>query len=277
MNENIICKLKFDIIIKYANLLCPNEYNSKYNNEYYLNNILYVLNNFVSWKSLKYSKLLLSDKEYHYKTIHKKHILWSNNKVYEYAYNDILNNNTNCNITENIIIDNTLIINKYGSQDVGYGNCESRKKKYTSLTSIINENNKQVVLFNNKTKLKEKNNKNINAQKEYINTLPHDTSSLLHSIDLLKNKIKKKTFIIGDKGYIIDNKKIKNEYIKIVTPKRKNQKSKNTDEEKEKLKIRYKVENWFSKLKNFNRIMIRRDRLINTFMGFVYLGSICIS
>ena len=30
MNENIICKLKFDIIIKYANLLCPNEYNSKY-------------------------------------------------------------------------------------------------------------------------------------------------------------------------------------------------------------------------------------------------------
>ncbi len=92
----------------------------------------------------------------------------------------------------------------------------------------------------------------------------------------MKNKIKKKTFIIGDKGYIIDKNKIKNNKIQIVTPKKKNQKTKNTDEENEKLKIRYKIENWFSKLKNFNRILVRRDKLIKTFMGFVYLGCICI-
>lgn len=251
--------------MKYINLLCPNEYNPKYDNEYYLKNILYVLNNFVSWKSLKYSKFLESDKEYHYKTIHKKHMLWSSKNVYEYAYNDILNNNSDNDVTENIIIDNTLIINKYGSQEIGYGNGESRKKKYTSLTTIINENNKPILMFNNK----------IN-KKEYINTLPHETNSLLHSINLLKNKIKKKTFIIGDKGFIINDSKINNKYVKIVTPKRTNQKTKNTNEEKSKLKIRYTVENWFSKLKNFNRIMIRRDKLINTYIGFVYLGCICI-
>lgn len=120
-------------------------------------------------------------------------------------------------------------------------------------------------MFNNKA-----------IKKENIYTLPHDTKSLLHSIDLLKNKITKDTFIVGDKGYIIDKNKINNKYIKIVTPKRKNQKVKNTDEEKQKLKIRYKIEILFSKLKNFNRILVRRDKLIKTFMGFVYLGCICI-
>ena len=120
MKENLIYNMKFDVIIKYIDLLCPNKYNSKYYNEYYLKNILYVLNNFVSLKSLKYSKFLQSDKEYHYKTIHKKHMLWCSKHVYEYAYNNILNNNSNNNVTKNIIIDNTLIINKYGSQEIGY-------------------------------------------------------------------------------------------------------------------------------------------------------------
>lgn len=144
------------------------------------------------------------------------------------------------------------------------GILNQEKKKYTYLTTIINENKKPILVFNNKS-----------IKKENINTLPHDTKSLIKSINLLKNKIKKKTFIIGDKGYIIDKNKIKNNKIQIVTPKKKNQKTKNTDEENEKLKIRYKIENWFSKLKNFNRILVR-DKLIKTFMRFVYLGCICI-
>lgn len=265
MNEKIISDIKFDIIIKYVNLFCPNEYNSKYTNEYYLKNILYVLNNFVSWSSLQYSNLIESNNKYHYKTIHKKHILWSKNNVYTCAYNDLLNNNEINNITEDIIIDNTLIINKYGSEEIGYGNGESRKKKFTSLTTIINENNKAILVFNNNS-----------IKKENINTLPHDTKSLLISIDKLKNNITKKTYIIGDKGYIIDKNKITNKYVEVITPKRKNQIIRNTDFEKQKLKKRYKVENWFSKLKNFNRILIRRDKLITTYMGFVYLGCICI-
>ena len=45
-------------------------------------NIIYVLNDFISWKSLKYSKFIESTSTCHYKSIHKKHILWSNNKVH---------------------------------------------------------------------------------------------------------------------------------------------------------------------------------------------------
>jgi hypothetical protein len=110
--EDFINSYKFKIILKY---------NSKYDNHYYLKNIIYVLNDFVSWKSLKYSKFIESTSSYHYKSIHKKHILWSNSRVYYYAYNEIINNTNLCNITENLYIDNTLIINKYGSEDIDFG------------------------------------------------------------------------------------------------------------------------------------------------------------
>ena len=42
--DNLITEDKFNFILFYANLLCPNLYNSKYDNEYYLINILSLLN-----------------------------------------------------------------------------------------------------------------------------------------------------------------------------------------------------------------------------------------
>ena len=137
-----------------------------------------------------------------------------------------------------------------------------KKKKYTSLTTIINENDKAILVFNNKSIKKEKN-----------NTLPHDTKSLLMSINILEDRITKPINIIG---YIINKDKIINDNVKIVTPKRINQLKKNKQTENDLLKKRYKVENWFARLKNFNRVMVRRDKLITTFMGFVYIGCICI-
>ena len=56
-----------------------------------------VLNNFVSWKSLKYSNTIKSNKEYHYKTIHKNIF---------FGVIIMLSNNTINDITDNIIIDN---------------------------------------------------------------------------------------------------------------------------------------------------------------------------
>lgn len=265
--EDFIDSYKFEIILKYADLLCPNKYNSKYDNHYYLKNIIYVLNDFVSWKSLKYSKFIESTSIYHYKSIHKKHILWSNSRVYYYAYNEIINNNNLCNITENLYIDNTLIINKYGSEDIGFGNGICRKKKYTSLTAVINENKKPVLVFKNSSYSKRNNT---------IHTLPHETNSLLISIDALEHKIDKPTYFVGDKGFIINKNKINNKYVSIVTPKKTNQKIKNTDDENKRLNNRSSIEIFFGKLKNHNRILVRRDKLINTYLGFVYLGCIYI-
>jgi transposase len=70
--------------------------------------------------------------------------------------------------------------------------------------------------------------------------------------------------------------KILNKKIKLVTPKRKNQHILNTKEELEKLEKRSSIECWFAKIKRFNRIHVRRDKNINTYMGFFLLGCMCL-
>ena len=58
----------------------------------------------------------------------------------------------------------------------------------------------------------------------------------------------------------------------MTCPKRKNQKKKNTNLEKILLKDRHKIENFFASLKNYNRIVLRRDKNILNYMSFVYMG-----
>ena len=148
MNNKLIDNI--NIILKHANKICPQKYNSKYNNEYYLKHIIHVLKDVSSWKSLQ--NLIFNDKKmspYHYKTINKIHIKWSKNNVYTDAFEEIKNNNNECDVTENLYIDGTLIINKHGINDVGYGCGESKKKKFSSITVVCNENIKPICFFSN--------------------------------------------------------------------------------------------------------------------------------
>ena len=126
--------------------------------------------------------------------------------------------------------------------------------------------------------------KNISKENKYnkiniINTLEHDIKGVFPIL----NKIKHDNVgvnLIGDKGYIMnetDIKTLKEMNVKLITPKRRNQKEENSESEKKKLKKRYKIENMFSRVKTFNRVLIRRDKLIATYMGFVYLSCIYVS
>ena len=60
--------------------------------------------------------------------------------------------------------------------------------------------------------------------------------------------------------------------VNLIAVKRKNQMVQNTIEETHVLKKRYKIGNLFAKIKVFNRVHIRRDKLTFTYMGFVYLA-----
>ena len=127
----------------------------------------------VSWKSLMNMNIVCSNRDYHYKTINKIHLEWARNGVYEKAFNRMLKKTENCNITQNNYIDGTLIINKSGIENIGYGCGESRKKKFTSLTCVCNEHGKPISIINNAAYTK-----TINETK-IINTLPHDSQSIL--------------------------------------------------------------------------------------------------
>ena len=84
-------------------------------------------------------------------------------------------------------------------------------------------------------------------------------------------KTNKSYNLVGDGGFIFDRSKLQSN-INLIAVKRKNQNVQNTVIEKQILKKRYKIENLFAKIKQFNRVHIRRDKLIVSYFGFVYLA-----
>ena len=101
----------------------------KYNDEYYLIMIYYMLNDVNNWKFLSNLKLYKSNYKYHYKTIYNKFRLWTSLNVFENAFK---NYNTTYK-TNLLLIDATSNVNKYGSEYVVM-NPEYRKKNVTKLS-----------------------------------------------------------------------------------------------------------------------------------------------
>ena len=92
----------------------------------------------------------------------------------------------------------------------------------------------------------------------------------LNNINVKFNNIKTLT-LTGDLGYLSNkNYNYKNNTVQLITPIRKNQKNKTkTSIESSHLKQRYKIENGFCLLKKYERIVLRKDSNINTFMSFL--------
>jgi len=259
-----------DAILKVIDIKCPSIRTPIYTNIYYLYHIVLVLTDLKKWESLQL--IYTNQYEYHYKTIQDKHLLWSNLNVYEEAYKILFNKYKLPALkkTSNLIlfIDTTLLYNKNGSECIGFG--QNPKKKETK-TSVICDKNKTIYSIdicevNHKTSIK--------------NTLKDDAHTIETSLqNLFKNKLKfKKVILVGDKGYArtqIDKQNIKDSFnVELLYPHRKNQKNRTPKRTKMYLKDRYVIENVFSTLKNFDRICLRKDKLVSTFKGFMYLASI---
>ena len=95
------------------------------------------------------------------------------------------------------------------------------------------------------------------------------------TLDTIPFKLKEYVSVklIGDKGYVTNEEfKVFGKKIKMIYPKRKNQKKRNTKKEKKVLSKRHKIENFFASLKKYNRIVLRRDHKIDNYMSFTYMG-----
>ena len=119
-----------------------------------------------------------------------------------------------------------------------------------------------------------------------IKTLPYDSQTILPAIKSLKtnklyNLVVDSKFIC-DSGFLFDRSLIPAN-VNLITVKRKNQLVQNTVIENQILKKRYKIENLFARIKQFNRVHVRRDKLIRcgesstffpivTYLGFVHLA-----
>lgn len=238
-----------------------NRYKVKYSNEYYLNFIYYMLNDITKWFFITKLKEYNSDYKYHYKTIYNKYIYWSKNNIFKNAfYNYHFKSSTNL-----LLIDATSINNKYGSEQVVI-NPEYKKKKVTKLSIVSNDNNfiHSIEVFDLKT------------ENDNYNTAVHDSKMIEKSLLNIKVKNESKYFyLLGDKAYKTKNKfKLNGKNVKVITPDKKNAKNKNSYYYNIKLKKRIKVENTINKLKSFERVKTRKDRNINTYMGWVYISAL---
>jgi hypothetical protein len=144
------------------------------------------------------------------------------------------------------------------------------KKKENTIENITTNKNIEII----KEEIKEKN-ENIISKKNKIKTSTHDVMMIQTSLNNIKTTFTdiKSITLTGDLGYLSSKiYKLNNENIQLITPKRKNQKKKNTENERIKLCSRYKIENCFGLLKQYERIMIRKDKKMKTFMSFIYMA-----
>lgn len=114
-----------------------NNHKHEYSHEYYLIIIMQLLNTNNQWHSLKLNILSNNPYKYHYKTIHKKFMLYFNKNIFENCFYSTITNNDNVNDNFNLLIDASSIANKFGSENVTV-NCEYTKKNCTKLSFITN-------------------------------------------------------------------------------------------------------------------------------------------
>jgi len=251
-------KMYKQYVLETVNELCPHKKRSKYTMEYYYDMFVIVLKDVNSWRSLKITKNYEGKKENHYSTIRKMFGKWNKYEIFKRAYERMLDEKViskNKNKKEiDLFIDSTFIDNKTGKEMIGV-NPLYYKKKVTKLSIVCDKD------------------KNVIEVKPFKSTM-NDCITIEETVKDIKYK--KKIHLIGDKGYCareeIRNRLLKKK-IRLIVPKKKNQKKKPIKaKDRERLKERNKVENCIRMIKMYNRVSVRKDKLIINYMGFVWVA-----
>jgi len=245
-------------------------YKIKYSNEYYLNMMMYLLNDVNNWTFLKkvegYGENINKNEipKYHYKTIQNKFNYWTKKGIFKNAF-EKLKNNKNFNM---LFIDSTSISNKYGSENITI-NPEYTKKKITKLSIISDESGfiLSVVPFNIKNKLND-------------NTLTsvHDVKMIEETLKNIDDNNKNKSkyyYLIGDKAYKNNyDLKLNNKKVITITPNKKNALIKNSTNYDKKLKKRIVIEHVNLEIKRYERCKLRKEKKIKNFLSWIYISSL---
>lgn len=219
----------------------------------YIDHIFYVLKEGIGWEYITNSSVKGD-------TIRKKFIQWSNDEIFKDAWIIMLQIYSYMKLDFNdLFIDASHIKNILGVEDVG-PNHYDRYRLGTKLSIICDDIGVPLSIQINKSNV-------------------HDTQFIEKNIDTIPIDISSTKYLIGDKGYIgkpIRNKIYKKYMVKMITPPRRNQKLKLTDNHKHKLNKRFIVEISFGWFKKYKRLRNRLDKNVNNFYGFVYFGAMSI-
>ena len=214
----------------------------------------------------------LSNKNIHWNTIYKFFRKLQKYNVITLTYNDLVKKYSNKylkNKSNILLTDTTLILNKLGVDNTGY-NPQIPKHKCSKISLITDE--KGIPLSANIYS------GNINDSK----ILNNQFDDFIKNIPILLNN---KNILLGDAGYdsnILREKLINFNFGKLITPKnRRNIKDKNklqalklSQNDKDLLKKRIKVEHINAHLKQYKRLSIRYDKYSNNYQCFLHLACI---
>lgn len=141
-------------------------------------------------------------------------------------------------------------------------------------------NNKNIQKISNKNNTSKPNKKNV-AKKTSKISLQNDAKTIEVTLNELPNIKCKKIKLVGDSGYArtkIDKQILLEKYnVELIYPQRKNENKKTPVSVKRYVEKRYVIENVFQKIKKFDRICLRKDKLTTTFTGFLFLATFLVS
>lgn len=193
-------------------------------------------------------------------TIRKKHDKWRKMGIYKIAHEQLLNKYIADKTFNTLFIDSTIHENSNcSSKEMDYYYKIKTKKQIK--TSIICDSNRVPLVY------------------QISDPTINDSKFIKPLIKKINVKLDNKTLLVGDKGYISRQIIFKRQRkrIKLVCPKRKNQKNRRlTEQEKQKLKDRFVVEATFSHLKKtYRRLKRVEERHLLNFETFFIMGISC--
>ena len=113
------------------------------------------------------------------------------------------------------------------------------------------------------------------------------TSATPHEVKLVKKSLscrfvkKVPRWLIGDRAYDSDrlDRELENQGIEMIAPHKKNRRQETKTQDGRALrryKRRWAVERFFAWLQNYRRILVRYERYLENFTGFVHLATVVI-
>ena len=235
----------------------PSKRNHTFSNEYYLKNILHVLHGCVNWNFLK--NLHIDKSPYHYKSIQNKFLKWSKDGFFKKLFDKLLvEDYVKPNKNIDLFIDSTMVNNSKGRDLIGV-NPLYKKKKVTKISCVIDIK------------------KHILAVVPFVST-KHDSTTVVDTLNAVPISLKPQKHcrlnLIGDAAYLNTKKYYTygEKKINLITPYRKNMNRHHSLFDRSKLRSRFRVEHTFQQLKKYNRINLRQDKLLCTYMNFMYMA-----
>ena len=219
--------------------------NSKYTLDFIINELIYVLKSGVSWRDLR--------SEINYNTLYWHFKRFNNCDVFQRAFT-ICRNRVMKKKLGIIIIDTTIISNKYGRNKVSRKRFH-KNKKCTKVSAITDVNGLPLTIIADKGS-------------------KHDLKFLNSQVRKIKKKLTAETILLADRGYVSFKhlKSLGESGVQLMAKKKKNMKIFGNFN-KEIYRKRIFVEHFFQKLKSYRRLQMRYDSYLRNFNGFLYLAS----